>query len=344
MSSSGPSCDDVSPVERPTGGSVLASGKPPNPTGLVGRGEEVGRLDELVATAASGRSGVLLLEGEPGVGKTSLLEAARCLAAGFTSLTVRGVEAERQLAHAGLLGLLSPIRELVSEVPAPQAAALGSALGWSSATGSALGHSPADPDPDPTSDPGPASADRFLVGAATLSLLAAASERGPVLVLVDDLHWLDRESASAIVFAARRLGSDAVAFVIATRAGAGAGDLVRDLPALRVEGLPAAEAASLLPGGITAAVRERLVADTGGNPLALLEVARGLSGAQRIGAAPLPAALPAGDRLRGLYREALAGLSPDTWRAVLQLALGVDPGPDGQRGPRRGGGAGCRRP
>ena len=147
-------------------------------------------------------------------------------------------------------------------MPAPQAAALGSALGWSDKT---------------------AEADRFLVGAATLSLLAAAAERVPVLVLVDDLQWLDRESASALAFAARRLGPDAVGVVMATRTGAGPSDLVQDFPTLRVGGLSVAEAAPLLPEGVAGPVRERLVAETGGNPLALLEVSRGLDRAQMVG-------------------------------------------------------------
>ena len=106
-----------------------------------------------------------------------------------------------------------------------------------------------------------------------------------------------------------------------TRTGAGPTDLVQDFPTLRVRGLSAADAAPLLPDGIAASVRERLVAETGGNPLALLEVSRGLDHAQMAGAAPLPSPLPAGDRLRGLYRATLERLSPDAWRAVLRLAL-----------------------
>ena len=305
MSSSGLSSDDVSPVERRTGGPAVASGESLNPRRLVGRDEELERLAGLVAAAAEGRSDVLLVDGEPGVGKTALLEAARGLAAGFTCLAVRGVESEMQLAHAGLLGLLNPIRDLIGEVPPPQAAALSSALGWSSET---------------------AVADRFLVGAATLSLLAAAAERDPVLVLVDDLQWLDRESASALAFAVRRLGPDAVGVVMTTRTGAGPTDLVQDFTTLRVRGLSVADAAPLLPDGIGALVRERLVAETGGNPLALLEVSRGLDHAQMAGAAPLPSPLPAGDRLRGLYRATVERLSPDAWRAVLRLALSPDAG------------------
>lgn len=315
MSSSGPSSDDVSPVERRTGGPAVASGESLNLRRLVGRGEELGRLSALLAAAADGRSGVLLVEGEPGAGKTALLEAARGLATGFTCLAARGVESEMQLAHAGLLGLLSPVRDLLGEVPPPQAAALGSALGWSSAS---------------------AVADRFLVGAATLSLLASAAERGPVLVLVDDLQWLDRESVSALAFAARRLGPDAVAVVLTTRTGAGATDFLPDFPTLRLRGLSVAEAEPLLPDGMAGPVRERLVAETGGNPLALLEVSRRMDHAQMAGAAPLPSPLPAGDRLRGLYRATVEGLGPEAWRAVLRLAL--DPDAGSEQGEREAGG------
>ena len=312
MSSSGPPSDDSSPVEPRTGGAVVASGKPPNPSELVGRDEEIARLAELVTAAAAGRSGVLVVEGDPGMGKTALLDAARGLAPGFVCLAARGVESEMQLAHAGLLGLLSPVRELVGEVPSPQAAALSSALGWSAES---------------------AVADRFLVGAATLSLLAAAAERGPVLVLVDDLQWLDRESASALAFAARRLGPDAVGVVMTTRTGAGPTDLVQDFPTLRVRGLSVADAAPLLPDRLAPPVRARLVAETGGNPLALLEVSRGLDHAQMAGAAPLPSPLPAGDRLRSLYRGTVEGLSTDAWRAVLRLALSTGPGEDEHEAP-----------
>ena len=301
MSASGPPSDDVSPVERRIGGAAVASGKSLNPgAALVGRETELGQIDRLLAEAAAGRCTALLLEGEPGVGKTTLLETARSLADGFTCLTARGADADSQLAHAGLLELLNPIRALCPEVPETQAAALRSALGWSSVA---------------------AAADRFLVAAATLSLLAAAAERGPVLVLVDDLQWLDRESSDAIVFAARRLGPDAVAFLMTARSGTDSSDLTQSLPLLHVGGLSTTAAASLLPAGTTRAVLERLVAGTEGNPLALLEVSQRLDIAQRVGAAPIPDPLPTGDRLRSIYQTTLADLSPAAWRAVLLLAV-----------------------
>ena len=204
---------------------MVASGKPLNSPVVVGRDGELARIDALLDEAAAGRGGALLVEGAPGVGKTTLLEAARSRAGEVTCLSTRGVESESRLAYAGLFGLLNPIRDLVDDLPESQAAALRSALAWSGDT---------------------ATADRFLLGAATLTLVAAAAERRPVLVLVDDLQWLDPESSAAIAFAARRLGADAVVFLLAARAGDVPGELTQGLPVLHVGGLSATAAATLL--------------------------------------------------------------------------------------------------
>jgi DNA-binding CsgD family transcriptional regulator/tetratricopeptide (TPR) repeat protein len=266
---------------------------------MVGREAELARIDAVLRDAADRASTTLILEGDPGVGKTTLLDAARSRASGFTHLTARGVESESHLAYAGLLGLLHPLRDLIPDVPAAQADALRAALGWSG---------------------GVSLADPFLVGAATLSLLAAAAERAPVLVVVDDLQWLDAESSAAVLFAARRLGPDAVAFLMARRTdgAAGTGD---DLPALAVGGLDVADAAGLLPRATAPTVLERLVADTAGNPLALLEVSRRLDPAQLLGTSPIPDALPAGEVLRTRHEAAVLALSPAARHAVLLLAL-----------------------
>ncbi|WP_167305767.1 AAA family ATPase [Nocardioides euryhalodurans] len=266
----------------------------------MGRDGELQRIAEVLADAAAGRCSTLLLEGDPGVGKTTLLEAARAMATGFTCLTARGAESDSSLAHAGLLELCSPVRDLLSDLAPVQAEALTAALGWSDL---------------------PSVADRFLVAAATMSLLAAAAERGPVLVLVDDLQWLDRESAAALTFAARRLGPDAVAFVATTRPGGSHPDLTRGLALLPVVGLATPAVASLLPPGTASAVVEDLRERTGGNPLALLAVAEGLDDAQRVGAAPLPDPLPAGDRVGELHRATISGLSPAASEAALLLAV-----------------------
>ena len=300
MSASGTPSDDVSPVERRTGGPAVASGKPLNSPKVVGRDGELARIDTLLADAAAGRGGALIVEGAPGVGKTTLLETARSRAGEVTCLSTRGIESESRLAYAGLFGLLNPIRDLVDDIPESQAAALRSALAWSGDT---------------------ATADRFLLGAATLTLLAAAAERRPVLVLVDDLQWLDPESSAAIAFAARRLGADAVVFLLAARARNVPDELTQGLPVLRVGGLSATAAATLLPPSAAPTVVDRLVAGTEGNPLALLEVAQRLDVAQWLGAAALPAPLPAGDRLRSYYEATLAGLAPAAWQAVLFTAL-----------------------
>ncbi len=305
MSAPWPPSAGTSPVETGTGGAGIASGKPPNSSVLAGREHELARIDALLGDATAGRSGALLVVGEPGVGKTALLEVARARADSFTCLGTRGIEVESHLAYAGLFGLLNPIRNRVGDVPDHQATALGSTLAWSS---------------------GPASADPFLLGAATLSLLAAAAEHRPVLVLVDDLQWLDPESAAAIVFAARRLGPDAVAFLLAAREGAARAEIRQGLPVLRVGGLSASAAAMLLPSRAAPRVVERLVAATQGNPLALVEVAARLDDAQWLGAAELPDPVPSGDRLREHFRSTLAELSPAARNSVLYLALVGDAG------------------
>ena len=289
MSARRPPSAGTSPVETRTGGAGVASGKPPNSSVLAGREHELARIDALMGDAAEGRSGALLVVGEPGVGKTTLLEVARARADSFTCLATRGIQAESHLAWAGLFGLLNPIRDRVADLTDPQASALGSALAWSS---------------------GAATADPFLLGAATLSLLAAAAEQRPVLVLVDDVQWLDPESAAAITFAARRLGPDAVAFLLAAREGTVPGGAQpRPAGSARRWPLPVRCGAASAPGAAPDVVK-RLVAATQGNPLALLEVAARLDDAQWLGAAELPDPLPSGDRWREHFRTTLAELSP----------------------------------
>ncbi len=216
---------------------------------------------------------------------------------GFTPVTARGIETEAAWAHGALLELLGPLRRHLAEVPEGQATALASALGWSAA---------------------PASGDRFLVAAGTLALLAAAAEHDPVLVLVDDVQWIDAESAGALLFAARRMHSDRVAFVLAQRPGSP--HALDGLDVLRVPELSAGAAAELLAPLATGAVAERLTGQLGGNPLALLEVAARLDPAQRSGTAPLPSVLPLGAELTGVFEPAVAALSPDGRTAGIVLA------------------------
>ena len=220
-----------------------------------------------------------VIRGETGCGKTHLLntlvETAR--ADGWKCLNVQGVESEAGLSGAGLLSVVSPLRGGLGSIPEAQAEALSAALGWG-----------------PAAEPG----DRFLVGAATLSLLAAESARAPLLIAVDDVQWVDVESADALAFAARRLGYDQVAVVMTHRVGTPLQVTLDDFESISVEGLAPAAARSLLGPGFSADVVARLVSETGGNPLALRECRRVLSRAQCAGAAPLPPALPVPERLR----------------------------------------------
>jgi DNA-binding NarL/FixJ family response regulator len=154
-----------------------------------------------------------------------------------------------------------------------------------------------------------------------LSMLAAESERAPVLLLVDDLQWVDRESAAALAFTARRLREDRVCFLWASRSGSISPEFVQGMPVLTLAGLSSADGLALVEDRVADRVVERLVDDTGGNPLAILEIARRLTDAQRVGAAPLPNALPVGARLGVVYQQQLTGLSAPAWRAVLLSAL-----------------------
>ena len=269
----------------------------------MGRDRELAHVRELLEAARGGLTGALVIEGEAGIGKTTLLAAAEELADGFTCLWARGVESEAALGHAALLELLTPVKDRLADLPAAQAEALAAALGWG-----------------PAGAPG----DRYLVAAATLSLLAAAAERAPVLVLVDDLHWVDRESAAALLFAARRLHRDAVAFLFAVRTGSASAVPLGGLSVLPLAGLAPAEAAGLLPARLADPVAAQLVERTRGNPLALSEVASRLTPAQLAGAAPLPDPLPVGAHLELVYEALLAGLSAPAWRAVLLCAAGPE--------------------
>lgn len=263
----------------------------------------------LLDRARAGESAGLLFKGDPGVGKSALLEAACFLADGFVLLSSRGAEAEEDLPHAGLLELLTPLRRLINQVPEGQAAALARALGWSSPEPVGLGGSSELP------------VDRFLVAAGTLSLLAAAAAERPVLVLVDDVQWLDRESSFAVTFAARRLNNDAVAFLFNGRPDASSRVLFQGIPTHELGPLTDAEAAQLLPPEVATPVVTRLNRATGGNPLALLEIAARLNSAQRAGAAPLPDPLPVGAMLHAAFDDAISGLSEPVRSSLLRVAL-----------------------
>src|SRR5579863_983176 len=193
---------------------------------LLGRADERREIEQVLARARSGASAVLTLAGEPGIGKTALLGYAAERAAGMRLLRARGIESEAQVPFGSLLELIRPALVLVDKIPAPQAVALEAALALRPA----------------------AAQDRFAVGAATLSLLAAYAEQAPVTVLVDDAQWLDGPSAAALLFAFRRLVADPIAVFIAVREGEPSLLDGADLPVLRIGGLASDEAARLVSG------------------------------------------------------------------------------------------------
>jgi DNA-binding CsgD family transcriptional regulator len=251
-------------------------------------------IDELLDGAAAGRGGGLLLTGEPGIGKTSLLAYARDRAQGAQGmqsaqmparvLTASGAVAESGLGYGVLHQLLAPVTDLADKLPGPQAAALGVALG----------RSDGDP-PDP-----------FLVSLATLSLLSEAAAGQLVLCLVDDLHWADQPSAGALSFVARRLATEPVVLLGSSRSPVFTG-----LPEREVGGLEPAEAAALLEqrAQMAPSVRDTIVRAAGGNPLALTELADSLTAAQLAGIAPVPDPLPLPDEVERIWADRIRGLS-----------------------------------
>jgi hypothetical protein len=222
---------------------------------MFGRQSELAVLDGLVAGARAGQSQVLVLRGEAGIGKTALLEYLETRAVGCHIVRLAGVEAEMELAYAGLHQLCAPFLDRLNRLPDPQRSALGTAFGL---TG---GEAP----------------DRFLVGLAVLDLLADRAEQRPLICLIDDAQWLDRVSAQTVAFVARRLLAERIVLLVAMREQ---GDLVdfAGLPELMIKGLIEADAGRLLDsvikGPVDLRVRDRIIAETRGNPLALLELPR----------------------------------------------------------------------
>jgi DNA-binding CsgD family transcriptional regulator len=272
---------------------------------LVGRSGECGQIEGLLADAAAGIARCLVFEGDPGIGKTALVEYAAAAADGFCVLRATGIEADEGLGFAGLLEVTRPVSGLLGVVPAPQADALRGALG--------LGV--------------PAEASRFLVAAGLLSLLAAAAERSPVLVLIDDLQWIDQASAQALLFAVRRLRADKVSVVMTVRSGEPLPISIDGLPRVTLAGLDRDSARALLAvraPDVAGPVADRLHAATGGNPLALVEIVRALTPNQRAGRDVLPEPLPSIAALEAAYARQVAALGAKTRRALLVLAASGD--------------------
>src|SRR5438445_3434167 len=266
---------------------------------LLGRQRERGVLDRVLEAAREDHGGVLAVYGEPGVGKTALLEYAIEAGSDFRVARAVGVEAEMELPFAALHQLCSPTLDRMDRLPEPQRAALEVALGLSAGR-----------PPNP-----------FLVGLAVLNLLSEAAEDQPLLCVVDDAQWLDRASAGVLAFVTRRLLAERVAMVFAAREPIGA---LGGVAELHVEPLGHRDARALLdsvlPARLDERVLERIVVETRGNPLALMELPRGLSPAQLAGGFGLPAALPLSDRIEQSFARRLARLPRDARRLLLVAA------------------------
>jgi DNA-binding CsgD family transcriptional regulator len=267
---------------------------------LGGRRAECARLDRLLEAVRSGQSAVLVLRGEAGIGKSVLVGYAAERGEDCRVLRAAGVESERELPFAALHQLCSPLLDGLEQLPLPQRDALATAFGLSSGT----------------------PPDRFIVGLAVLGLLSEAAQE-PLLCLVDDAHWLDRVSAQVLAFVARRLQAEPVALLFATRTTSDE-DPLRGLPELLLEGLSNADARELLvsatPGRLDDRVAERIVAETHGNPLALLELPRTSTPAELAGGFGLPATLPLPGRIEESFRQRIEQLSPETHRLLLLAA------------------------
>jgi DNA-binding CsgD family transcriptional regulator len=268
---------------------------------LLGRRGERAALDRVLDRARAGSSAVLVVRGEPGIGKTALLDYAASPGADFRVVRASGVESEMELPFAGLHQLCVPMLGRLERLPAPQRDALRVAFGLRD------GDVP----------------DRFLVGLAVLSLLADVAEDQPLVCLVDDGQWLDQSSVQSLAFVARRLLAEPVALIFAAREPSDEDELA-GLPELTVSRLGERDArallASALPGRLDPQVRDRIVAEAGGNPLALLQLARGLGPAQLAGGFWLPGTRPLASRIEHSFYRQVQALPRHTQRLLLTAA------------------------
>jgi DNA-binding CsgD family transcriptional regulator len=288
---------------------------------LTGRRSECDVLDRLVDAVRGGESRALVVRGEPGVGKTALLEYLIERASGCLVARAGGVQSEMELPFAALHQLVAPMLDHLERLPGPQRDALRTAFGL-----------------------GPGSApDRFFLGLAVLSLLSDVAEERPLICVVDDEQWLDRASAQVLAFVARRLQAESVGLVFAARAMS---DELAGLPELAVEGLSDGDARALLDsvltGPLDARVRDRIVTEARGNPLALLELPRAVTPAELAGGFALPGAVALSGSIEESFRRRLDARPAETrrlmqlaaadpvgdpllvWRAAEQLGIGAD--------------------
>jgi DNA-binding CsgD family transcriptional regulator len=288
---------------------------------LVDRLTERSALDSMIASARGGMGSALVLRGEPGIGKTALLEYTIESASGFQIARVAGVESEMELAFAGLHQLCAPRQDQLDRLPGPQRDALGVAFGLRA------GEAP----------------DRFLVGLALLSLMSEVAAKRPLLCLVDDAQWLDKASAQALAFVARRLLAEPIALIFATREP---DEEFAGLPEQLVLGLEDADARALLGSFLNVSldqqVYDRVLTEMHGNPLALLELPRGLTAEELAGGFNLPSALELPGRIEESFLRRCEALPPPTrqlllvaaaepvgdpvllWRAAAQLGIKPD--------------------
>jgi AAA ATPase domain len=271
---------------------------------LIGRRAECATLDRLIKAVRAGESHALVVHGEPGAGKTALLEYLAGRASGCRVAHAAGVQSEMELAFAALHQLCAPMLGRLDRLPVPQRAALQTAFGMSA---------------------GPAP-DQFLIGLAVLSLLSDVAEERPLVCLIDDEQWLDSVSAQVLAFVARRLGAESVGLVFGARIPSA--DLA-GLPELVIGGLRDDDARALLDSVLTGPldprVRDQIVVETQGNPLALLEVPRGLTAAELAGGFGLPGVLLPGG-IEESFRRRIDTLAAETRRLLLLAA--ADPAGD----------------
>ncbi|MGD9990337.1 ATP-binding protein [Pseudonocardia sp.] len=271
----------------------------------MGRRSERDAVEELLSEVRAGRSGSLVVRGEAGIGKTALLEHARqaAPASGIRVESSVGIESETQFAFAGLHQLCAPLLDRAGTLPEPQQAALGVAFGLH----------------------GGAAPDRFLVGLAILNLMTEAADEQPLLCLVDDAQWLDEASAQVLAFVARRLDAERLALIFGVRdSDEGSHRPLVGLPELRLERLGESDARELLGAAVRTpldeGVRDRILAEAGGNPLALLELPRHTRSEQSAGGFELPDAMSVPRRVEAGFRHRSAGLPPETQLLLLVAA------------------------
>jgi DNA-binding CsgD family transcriptional regulator len=269
---------------------------------LVGRDAETAAIERLIAAAREGRSGVLVVRGEAGIGKSSLLEHALTHADGFTVLRGVGIESEAELPYAALHQILRPVLDRIDRLPEPQAASLRAAFALSSETVD----------------------DRFRVSLGTLSLLAEVAEEQPLLCVVDDAQWLDQASADALVFVARRLEAEQLVLLFAARDDDARPFTAPGLAEIRITALAPADARALVADRLGTEVAtdavEWLLESAGGNPLALEELPRALTADQLAGRETLVHALPPTTSVEQAYLDRIRHLSEPAQRWLVVVA------------------------